>query len=393
MGCTDDNKTKIATLENPASSNSQFPYLYASGNTLYMSWISNHDQNEGHSLNYASYINESWSTPNTIAKDSTWFVNWADFPSIIADKNGPVAAHWLNLVRPGPLAYDIQISTVNESNQWNKAIVPHRDGTSSEHGFVSMIPWDDDSFLAIWLDGRQTANRSSEEYYNLDYAMTLRGALISTDGKIEEKFLIDDSVCDCCQTSLIKTNKGAVVAYRNRTGDEIRDIYISRFDGNRWSEPKLVHKDGWKIGACPVNGPMLAASDSKIVVAWHTAANDNPRVKAAVSKDEGRNFNDPVSLNNQESLGRVDAAIQNGKAYISWMESSAKNEDMAHIKLATYDVDKRSAITKNIALINSARKSGFPQMEMLGNELIFAWTDISGESPNIKIKKLSPLSF
>lgn len=387
LGCTDTSKPKIETLENPASSNSQFPYLFASGNTLYMSWISTHEQTGVHSLNYAGYTNGNWDRPHTIAKDSTWFVNWADFPSLIAGPNDPLAAHWLKEKTGGTYAYDVNISMAKSSNQWSPELIPHHDSTATEHGFVSMIRWDDTTILAVWLDGRRTANRTNEEYYDLDKAMTLRGALISADGNIKEKFLIDDSVCDCCQTSLVKTSEGAVVAYRNRTDDEIRDIYASRFDGNSWAEPKLVHKDGWKIGACPVNGPMLAASDSKIVVAWHTAADDNPTIKAAVSRDEGRSFNDPVSLNNRESLGRVDAAIRDdGKAYISWMESSATNENKAHIKLASYDIDKRSAVTKNIASINSSRQSGFPQMEILGNELIFAWTDVDSANTEVRTK-------
>jgi hypothetical protein len=33
-----------------------------------------------------------------------------------------------------------------------------------------------------------------------------------------------------------------------------------------WTRPRVVHADGWKIDACPVNGP-AAASDGALRVA------------------------------------------------------------------------------------------------------------------------------
>ena len=350
-----------------------------------MSWITQSD-NKNHSLNYASYSDNEWTTPKTIATDSTWFVNWADFPSVIADKNGPIAAHWLNLKNPGPLAYDVQISTVDDSNGWTDAFIPHDDGTSTEHGFVSMIPWDNGSFLAVWLDGRQTEGRSDEDYYELDNAMTLRGAIISSSGTIQQRFLIDDAVCDCCPTSLVKTTDGAVVAYRNRTNNEIRDIYTSQFNGEEWTSPKAVYDDGWKIGACPVNGPKLAAEDSLVAIAWHTGTNGNPTAKYAYSMDNGTSFSEPVILNKGTSLGRVDAEIYRGISYLSWME---KTGNQTTLKLASFNKDKTITKSKTIAKLNESRRTGFPQMEQSGNNLIFAWTNPDTAQTQVITKKMS----
>ena len=390
MGCKNNPEPK--KFPNPTSQKSSYPSLFSNGSELYMSWITeNNDQT--HSLNYARYSNSNWSKTTTIASDSTWFVNWADFPTIIADSDGPIAANWLRLTETRPLAYDIKISTTNGSNQWSSAMIPHKDGTPTEHGFVSMIPWDSGTFLAVWLDGRQTEGRTGDKYFNLDYAMTLRGALISTEGEIRESFLIDKSICDCCPTSLVKTEDGAIVAYRNRTDEEIRDVFVSRFDGESWSSPKAVHNDDWEIGACPVNGPKLAAQGSTILVAWHTAAAEDPTTKAAISTDGGRTFNNPRSLNNQESLGRVDAAVHNGKAYVSWMESDSKDKDNAYLDVAWFGISNSSVNRKRVAEINSSRQTGFPQMEILDNELIFAWTGVNSDSSEIKTKRLGPLPF
>lgn len=384
MGCN-TTPGEPEQFSNPATSNSVYPHLYSNGEQLYMSWITNNDD-QTHTLNYAFYSDNEWSTPQTITTDSTWFVNWADFPSLIADGSGPVAAHWLNKKPGGPYAYDVNISTADTSGNWSQALTPHNDVTPTEHGFVSMIPWDTDSFLAVWLDGRQTDGRSDKDYYNLDYAMTLRGALISSEGVIKQRFLIDDAVCDCCPTSLVKTSNGAMVAYRNRTDNEIRDIYTSRFNGKQWTSPKAVHEDGWEMGACPVNGPKLAAEDSLVIIAWHTGATDTPDAKYAYSTDNGMTFSEPITLTNRSSLGRVDAEIHKGISYLSWME---KVENQAMLMMASFNKDKPITRFKTVTKLSASRKTGYPQMELLENKLIFAWTNPDSVQTEIITKKMS----
>lgn len=382
FGCSNRDQ-QMEVLDNPAQSGSKYPYLSKTGNTVYMSWISGNGGNT-HTLNYARFVDGDWSPVQSIARDSSWFVNWADFPSITANTDGLMATHWLNKMAGGPYAYDVNVAISKSSNRWSSPITPHRDSTATEHGFASIVPWDKNTFLAVWLDGRRTAGRSEDEYYNINKAMTLRGALISADGEIKKSFLIDDSVCDCCQTSLVKTEDGALVAYRNRTDEEIRDIYLSRFDGNNWTEPQAVFNDNWKIGACPVNGPKLAAEGSTVLLAWHTGADDDPTAKAAVSADGGTQFTDPIVLSKSTSLGRVDAALHNGKAYVSWLEKDPKNQEEANLQLAAFSAKTPAKRTLTIDQINSSRKTGFPQMEVVGDKLIFAWTEVDSTSSKIK---------
>ena len=182
-----------------------------------------------------------------------------------------------------------------------------------------------------------------------------------------------------------------MVAYRNRTRDEIRDIYHSRFDGQQWSNPQTVYQDSWKLGACPVNGPQLAAADSTVLLAWHTEADDNPRAKAAISTDDGQTFGSPINLNKKPSLGRVDAALYNGKAYVSWIEQAGQNQQLANLQLGSFSVRDTALQTQHIASVNSSRQTGFPQMEVLGNELIFAWTDVDSTSTSISTRKMQLL--
>ena len=59
--------------------------------------------------------------------------------------------------------------------------------------------------------------------------MTLRAAM-SLGAKAD--MLVAPRVCDCCPTAAADTADGPIVAFRGRTADEIRDIYVTRLDGS-----------------------------------------------------------------------------------------------------------------------------------------------------------------
>ena len=66
------------------------------------------------------------------------------------------------------------------------------------------------------------------------------------------------------------TAEGPVVVYRDRSEaeKEIRDISIVRLKGKKWSAPRPVFQDGWRLNGCPVNGPAVAAAGRRVAVAW-----------------------------------------------------------------------------------------------------------------------------
>ena len=50
--------------------------------------------------------------------------------------------------------------------------------------------------------------------------MTLRYASFDGEGNKIEESLLDDKVCDCCQTDAAMTSKGPIIVYRNRSDEE-----------------------------------------------------------------------------------------------------------------------------------------------------------------------------
>jgi hypothetical protein len=102
--------------------------------------------------------------------------------------------------------------------------------------------------------------------------MTVRAAIFGADGVQRSETLVDAHVCESCPTAAAVTTEGVIAAFRNRAEGEIRDIYVSRLDATsgRWSERAAVHNDNWTMPACPVNGPSLSASGSRVAIAWFT---------------------------------------------------------------------------------------------------------------------------
>ncbi|MFK7983020.1 MAG: hypothetical protein AB8G86_23775, partial [Saprospiraceae bacterium] len=136
---------------------------------------------------------------------------------------------------------------------------------------------------------------------------------------------------------------------------------------------------------CPVNGPkIIADGGNKVAVAWYTMANNQPQVKVAISSDAGANFSEPIQVDEGNPLGRVDLVFDKDAIIVSWLENMGAEK--ASIRLAkiqsTGQIEQRMTITHT----SSARSSGFPIMEKLGNQLLVAWTEILDEAENTTVQ-------
>jgi hypothetical protein len=256
---------------------------------------------------------------------------------------------------------------------WSDPRVLHDDNVAAEHGFVSFFAADGDSVEAAWLDGRATAGGGHGDHAAASGAMALGNARIGTDGGVSATTLIDDRICDCCQTSAAMTSQGPVVVYRDRSPDEIRDISILRRVGGKWTQPARVHADEWHIEGCPVNGPSIVADGQLVVVAWFTGARDTARVNVAFSSDAGATFGAPIRVDDGIPAGRVDVELDGtGRALVTWLERVGTEGAEVRLKRISTDGSQSAAVV--VANSAAARSSGFPRMIRSGDEVIFAWT-------------------
>ena len=219
--------------------------------------------------------------------------------------------------------------------------------------------------------------------------MNLRSAFISSKGDVYENHLVDEMVCDCCQTSVTVSNGIPIVVYRDRSRDEKRDISISRYIEGNWTKPVSIHDDNWIINGCPVNGPNIDSNGDKVVVSWFSASNGVPKVSLKFSRDNGMTFGNKIMIDDIINLptGRVDAEfISDDEVVVSWLSSF---EGKGSLFLRKININGNQGEIKKIDDISMERSTGFPQIEKFQDDLIIAYTDSGSEEKRIKTFKMS----
>ncbi|MFD2203673.1 exo-alpha-sialidase [Shivajiella indica] len=360
--------------------NSEEPYLFTSkkGKT-YLTWIEKEEKNS--SLKLSAFEGQNWSAPVTVAEGENWFANWADYPQISAFDDGTLIALFLEKSGPGTFSYNIMVTLSQDGVDWSTPFILHDDNTETEHGFVSMTPWGS-NMLISWLDGRNTGGGHDTHDHAHHGQMALRAAILDNDGKKLEEWILDERVCDCCQTTSAITNDGPLVIFRDRSENEIRDMGIVKWENGSWSSTMPVYLDLWEIAACPVNGPRVSSLGNSAAVAWYTAAQDNPEVKISFSSNSGKTFDPPFKIDLGKTIGRVDIELLDEEnALVSWMEEG---------KIMIRKVSRNGKFGEPITIATSSEKrsSGFPQISRNKDWIWLVWTDDASEFKYIQVAKI-----
>jgi peroxiredoxin len=357
----------VGRLDPPAGAGAMAPNLAPAPGGAIATWLE--PSPAGHRLRFSRLRGGAWSPPVTVSEGRAIVANWADVPSAAEAAGGVVVAHWAETREKA--GYDVVLARSTDGGAtWARLGRAHDDGTATEHGFVTLVP-EGERVRAVWLDGRETLSDSG--------AMTLRTALVGA--RIEAGELLDRSVCDCCNTAGARTNRGLLLAYRDRSDQEMRDISVlTRGESAKaWSGPRTVHADGWRIAGCPVNGPAVAADGQVAAVAWYTYAGKQHSLRAAFSRDGGASFAPAIEVDGavgrRTPLGRVGLVLDRGEALVSWL---AAEGDRAEILIRRVAPDGRLGPERRIARTSADRKSGVPRMVAVGEQLLVAWTELPG---------------
>jgi hypothetical protein len=288
------------------------------------------------------------------------------------------AAHWLKLSPDSPGAYHIAtVVSKDGGSTWTPPVQLNDDSAAAEHGFVELFTWKD-AIGALWLDGRQLAEWSFDEPEKL-LGTSLRVAQLDTSGNVIAREIVDELVCDCCQPDRAMTSSGPVVAYRDRTPEEIRDVVVRRNVDGSWQEAVATGPDGWHIEGCPVNGPAIAAASERVAVAWFTAAGDTPRVRFARSADGAATFEPAVDLDGAGSFGQVGLVLgADGTASVTWWRAAAGGG--TDLVLRTVALDGTLAEPRVIAHSVAAQPVDVPQLVAAGRDLLVAWTSLADDA-------------
>ena len=366
----------IQPVAPPAQGISNQPQLTASERGVVLSWLEQKDASA--ILKFSELTSDAWTTAKTIASSEKWFISDADVPTVMRMSDGTLVAATYPLIDYQLEAYDLRLSySKDEGKSWSRPIAPYRDKTKTQHGFASLFEMPDKSLGLVWLDGRDFELSKAKE----GGAMDVYFASFDSSWKQTAESSINARVCECCQTSVATTADGPIVAFRDRTADDIRDIHVTRNEQGKWTDAKAVHDDKWKIDACPVNGPAVAARGKDVAVAWFTALDDNGKAYAAFSHDSGRTWGQPIRLDDNSALGHVDLELlDDGSAVATWVEFANERSQLRARKVQASGERSKAIV---LAGEGEARVSGYPRMAKRGADLVFAWTESSGPGTQV----------
>ena len=365
---------ELLALDNPGGRGARYPHYERGGDgRAYLSWT---ELVEGHArLSCAALRTHGFSPPELVAEGDDWFVNWADIPVVTALADGSLAGFWLQKGDAGPYAYGVRYR-LKTDGKWGAANWLHEDRGPVEHGFVSARPsekgWD-----TLWLDGRSKSS------------MGLFLRRLGSDGSLTEELLLDERVCDCCNTALTRLDDGTLLCvYRDRSEAELRDLsFVLVLDGKA-TEPAPVNVDNWTITGCPVNGPALVARGDRAACAWYTES-PTPRVKLAVSNRGAEGFAPPVRVDEAGSVGRVSLAwLEDGSLLVSHLVETDEEQARGEWRVRRFVDGEPAGDTLVVAQVDTTRSTGFLRLLSQRAGALAAWTEITEGSYSLRTARI-----
>jgi hypothetical protein len=350
--------------DNPAKAGIQPNWAVASDGSILLSWVEPSGEGSG-ALKYAARRGGRWSEARTIASGRKFWRHPAEVPELISLGDGTLLAHWVEKGDDSSDAENILVSSSRDGLNWTAPQMAHKNRQPVQHGLASMVASGPQEASLMWLQALKGE----------DGPVSLMRTIVSADGKEIREEELDNDVCSCCPTSVVKTAKGLLVAYRDHTSQDIRDIAILRLENGHWSTSKILYADKWQINACPVNAASAAAQDNRVAVAWYTEADDKPRVQAAFSSDAGATWSKPVVLSTGDTQGYASTALNaDGSAVISWIEEGPKTASVS-----VRAVSPSGAPGPVLKIAEGSRQSlGYPKLIHSGSETWIAWGDKTG---------------
>ena len=364
----------------PAQAHSGQPDLAsAPDGRVLLTWISRLPGRRPALMYVGMADNGHWySSARSVVVGESLMASWANVPHIAQTPDG---ALWIQFMqqRGEGHAGDIALARSSDGGfNWSTPVAVNDTSIMAEHGFAALWPVGRDRIGVAWLAGppMEEGSDTGEGMHHGHGSTQLRATTFDLNLQRSDDIVLDTMTCDCCQSELAMTTQGPVLAYRDRTEGEVRDIVVVRKTADGWSEPVLVHPDNWVMAGCPVNGPAIAAQGDNVVVAWFTAADDKPLVQVARSTDAGASFRPPVVLDQGSAVqGRTAIAIDDTQAWILWIREDAGGQSL-WLSRRTPDLSTELQRLEVAKLQGRGRATGYPQIVLRDGVAHVAWTDI-----------------
>ncbi|MGF1669303.1 MAG: sialidase family protein [Balneolaceae bacterium] len=260
------------------------------------------------------------------------------------------------------------IQSFDNGKSWTKPEIVHKSDTNIEnsHSFVAATLLADGEVGTVWLDGRHKLNHAVM-YFS------------KTNGRkgFGEDYAIGEATCECCKNSMLTDNTGTLhISYRGLT-DGTRDImhFKSNDNGETFTKPAKVSDDGWKIDACPHNGPAMALGEKNdLHFIWYSLAGGEG-LFYTTSSNFGDNFENRIQISDNPVAKHPQVEVFDNHVVVVWDELIGNGKE-AH-KRAVLSVIHNDEIVNSINLSTENQDGWAPNIIRLETgDLLTMWVEV-----------------
>lgn len=254
---------------------------------------------------------------------------------------------------------------------FSKPVLISDHAATARHYMDQMLVDHNNNIYMFWHDTRheQHSHHAGAGALSLYYTMT------NTPGSANfSNRFISDGICSCCRTAItFSAEEKPVILARMVFPDGIRDHALITLNQNgQWSQPQRITYDDWKIEACPEHGPALAVDkQNRAHLAWFTLGDKRQGIYYAHTDDHGKTLSEPMALGDSSRLpGHPDVAAVGSRVVVAWIEFDGETTDIM-IKEST---DRGLTWSKDRKILSSRAKSGHPKLISNGEKIFLSWT-------------------
>lgn len=248
-----------------------------------------------------------WSKPSTVAVRTDWITQPDDPPALTAGSGGQLVA--AASIKLSATTRQVLISRSSDHGRTWSTPTPVTPAPATS-GFPALTTLADQRTVIGWI-GQSTPATAPTLF-----------ARILEDSTAKPDTSISSAVNETSAPALTAFPDGsALISYRGRTADNIRDPYTARLTAAGWSQPRALNVDAWRDAQPAGSTPRIANDGGRVSAAWFTHADNQPRVLLTTSADAGTHFLLPMKADLGRSAGPVETVLlHDGAALVLWVE-------------------------------------------------------------------------
>ncbi len=338
-------------------------------------WTASAD--DGHlSVRHSDDLGRTFSAPVPIeAPAGSILTMGEDRPVIALGKRGEIYVAWTRSL-PRPYTGHILFSrSLDGGRHFSKPIRVHRDDAEITHRLTALAVDAEGRVLVTWIDRRdfEAARAQGKPYPGTAVYQAWSDDSGASFGP--ERRLADHS-CDCCRIAVSPAPGGGIgVLWRFEDAEGLRDhaYALVRADA-AGSAPERATFTGWKVDACPHQGPGLAiAADGSRHAVWFSAKDGEPVIQYGRLRP-GQAPDHPLAVA-RAGAAHADVAAAGDRVWIVWNQVDAQGLKL----MSRRSTDGGAHFDAAQELARTSTDAGSPQLLTGGDGRAYAaWDTADG---------------